>query len=169
MDQCAKQWAVSNKCMGCAPRVSTASAGNAAWAGVKCSCGQSWWQGGADAWQEWIPAVIRMLRSPIWAPGSTQRVQAGTKPGQAPPALSSSPCRGSSPPGSCDLVWLLYSAASLKGFCNQVAHKGSGFDVKNERTAEKDKIILLVQRGVCQKNSSRYTQALLPHSHFDFH
>lgn len=51
------------------------------------------------------------------------------------------PCRGCSPPGSCDLVQLLYSAAPLKGFCNQVTHKSSGFDVMNQRTAEKDKII----------------------------
>lgn len=91
-----------------------------------------------------------MHRSPICLQEPRQahkQLQAGTK--AAIPALPLSSFRGSSPTGTSDLTQLLCSrsAAPLeRRFCNE--RRTMGFDVLNQRIAEKDKIIPVSSKSV---------------------
>lgn len=162
-DQCAKQGAISSKWMGCARRGSSPRAASAwlSWCRVSCR----------HRLMAAAPAAHQPRTGAHLSPGAPTRTQmaAGWHKVWHPcpsfilferlqPSWSSWPA----------VVVVFLRCPSRKALCNGVARRVLMSWIREFH--KKTKSSLLVQR-VCQKNSfsSRYTEALLPHSHFDFH
>lgn len=143
-----------------------------------CPAGNTAWQSRAGWRHKFLlhvsecPGATCVCRSPRKHTNGCRLTQ---RLARAPriPALSLCSFRGSSPTGTSDLTWLLCSSVAPleRHSVTKPLTKAMGFDVANQRIAEKDKIIPVSSKRSVPKEQLQLQvhRALLPHSHFDFH